>query len=166
MDWRSSSPQKAQYWVSDYVKSKFPITIELLKLKLNMIWFSNNVNRTFNHPYNHHQDIQDSTFCVGNNIRSKVPHSSLNMVNLTSFSQMSPENGDKWDWPGDKWDWLGTFEIDQSMPIVPWGHLRFTSKSHLSLSEPEPKYIDVQPPLGLTEKWDWPVNLTCPPIGV
>ena len=26
---------------------------------------------------------------------TNLPHSSLNMVNLTSFSQMSPENGDK-----------------------------------------------------------------------
>ena len=56
----------------------------------------------------------------------KLSHSSLNMINLTSISQMSTKNGDKW-------DWHGTFEIDQSMPIVPWGHLRFTSKSHLSL---------------------------------
>ena len=91
----------------------------------------------------------------GATIQEQLSHSSLNMVNLTSFSQMSPKNGDKW-------DWLGTFEIDRSMPIVKWGHLRFTSKSHLSLSEPESKYIDVKPPLGLTEKWDWLVNLICP----
>ena len=114
-----------------------------------------------------HYWLMGSNNQTSNILNWRFSHSSLNMVNLTSFSQMSPENGEKWDWPGDKWDWLGTFEIDQSIPIVPWGHLRFTSKSHLSLDhcrhwEPESKYIYVQPPLRLTEKWDWLVNLKCP----
>ena len=90
-----------------------------------------------------------------------ISHSSLNMVNLTCFSQMSLKNGDIWEKRGDKWDWQGTFETNQSISNVPILTKRYIWDWGVNLKCPP---IGAQPPKCVGDKWDWRFISNVPPL--